>query len=253
MKTKLLIVLLASALVTSVQAHLHYGAGIIDQNGNGQADAGEQLAITNFPNSGLIVHMQLKAEGLRYGGYYTLDEASAEYFTFTALSNGDWEAAAPNHASTGAYLWMEITSVIGPDEGEFGYWEGSVYEVGASNPNLPWSYNHTTPTVSFAANEPTAGYRFVLSEPDPAPGPDQDPFGHIHSRGFTATVPGTYTVGFAVYDLSTSGPGGGSIHTPSQTYYVTFIAVPEPSTMALGFVALALGGGYVLRGRRMQS
>jgi PEP-CTERM motif len=241
----------ATLCASSASAHEHLPAGFLDTNGNNTADAGEPLRLVNAPSSGATFHMLMRPAGQRYAGYYSLDEQPRaafpnDYFTFTALSDGQAELADPRHAATGSYIWMEITSVTGPAGGSFGFWD-----IDSDNPDLGWSYTHTTPTVSFLANEPAGGFKFVLSEPLDLPvGPGEDPYGHIHNRGFTTDTPGTYTIGFTLHDLSTNGPGDGSIHAPSQTYYLTFVAVPEPSTLALLVLA---GVGAILFAHRRRA
>ncbi|MFZ9856619.1 MAG: hypothetical protein ACO3I0_16020, partial [Limisphaerales bacterium] len=65
---------------------------------------------------------------------------------------------------------------------------------------------------------------FLISENDGSPG--SDPYGHIHGRAFTATLPGLYTVGFRLRDVSTNGPGGGPLHSPSAVMRMYFQAGP---------------------------
>jgi hypothetical protein len=137
----------------------------------------------------------------------------ADAFSFTALSDGQYDLPGTNHAHTGAYIWMEIVSVSGPPGANFGYWEEN------------WSFNNDTPTVSFATNQPTGNYQFVLSE-----GFDdalEDPQGHIHGRSWTADKPGDYYVGFRLVDRSTNRPGGLPWHPPSQIYIYHFQAGPS--------------------------
>lgn len=156
--------------------------------------------------------------GQRYGGYYTLDEQVRtllpfDYFTLIALSDGQYDDPSPNHPDTGSWIWMEITSVSGPAGARLGFWDENR------------SFSATTPTRSFATNTPTGGYKFILSEG--IDDPSDDPFGHIHNRGWTVDKPGDYYVGFTLYDLSHSGPGGGPIHAKSPTYIFHFVAGPD--------------------------
>lgn len=199
-------------------AHVHFAAGIVDTNGNNQPNAGEPLQIVGLNGTGKTFHLLPRPVGQRAGGYYMLDERPrslfpTDAFSFTALSDGQIELAQPGHARTGAWIWMEIVSVAGPPGASFSFWDADTVSAGS------------TPTMAFAANAPTGGYKFVISEGfDEA---DQDPQGHIHNRGWTANRPGDYFVGFRLHDLSTSGPGGGPWHAPSQVYTFHFQAGPS--------------------------
>lgn len=218
---KKLITLIILATLPAL-AHDHYSAGIVDTNTNGQPDAGEPLQFIGANGAGKIFHLLPRPFGQRpaqrCGGYYMLDERPRtlfpnDSFSFTAVSDGQYDANTTGHAHTGAWIWMEIVSVSGPAGASFGFWEEGR------------SFSNDTPTKSFAANQPTGNYRFVLSE-----GVDEvseDPFGHIHGRSWTADKPGDYNIGFRLVDLSTSGPGGGPWHVPSQVYTFRFRAGPS--------------------------
>lgn len=134
-------------------------------------------------------------------------------FSFTALSDGQEEDASPGHPHTGAYIWMEITGISGPPGAKFGFWEAGR------------STSHDTPTVSFVANQPTGNFAFVISTGYDAA--DQDPFGHIHGRAWTADKPGEYQVRFRFVDLSTTGPGDGPWHAPSSEFTLHFQSGPD--------------------------
>jgi hypothetical protein len=208
--------------VVRLEAHEHYAAGIVDANHNGQADAGEALQFVGENGTGRTFHLLPRPAGqrptVRCGGFYALDEQPrtlfpTEAFSFTALSDGQYEVASPLHAHTGAYLWLEITAVSGPAGGHLGFW----------NENASFFFD--APSVSFATGQPTGNYRLVLSE-----GIDEvteDPFGHIHGRSWTADKAGDYYLSVRLVDLSTTGPGGGPWHTPSQTYVYHFKAGPD--------------------------
>lgn len=182
--------------------------------------------------------------GQNYGGYYSLGEIPRylypdDYFVFTALSDGQAELDGPDHAPTGADIWMEISSVTGPTGSHFGYWE-----AGTSNFS-------STPTASLLADGSSLNFRFEISEPLPGqPADEQDPYGHIHDRGFTVDQPGDYYVTFTIYDESGLGPDGGPLAATSEPYTFHFVAVPEPSVLGLGAVALAVAGWSRLRSRR---
>lgn len=209
---------LSLTLLKPMTAHEHFAAGIIDLNQNGQADQGEPLQFVGKNGTNQVFRMLPRPVGQRCGGYYTLDDFPRtlfpnDYFTFTALSDGQIEAPTPLHAKTGSYIWMEITSVKGPAGATFGFWDENR------------ALSHVTPTKSFPVNQPTNGYKFVLSEG--YDDPSEDPQGHIHGRCWTADLPGTYKISFTLYDLSSSGTGGNAIHPPSQVYVYTFVAGPE--------------------------
>lgn len=237
-------------------AHDHYAAGVQDTNGNGQPDAGEPLAFapagsaagdftTGGDGTGKTYHLCPRPFGYRptqrCGGYYVLDENArtlfpADSFSFIVLSDGSYTGVVdPGHAHGGAWLWMEIVSVTGPEGGQFGFWDADT------------SRYNDTPTVTFFANQPIStrtptdlpsptpiyypfttypSNRFILSEGYNAAG--EDPAGHIHERSWTATKPGDYYVGMRLIDLSTNGPStGGRWHSPSQIYTYHFQAGPS--------------------------
>ena len=178
-----------AALTLHAAAHDHYAAGIVDTNNNQLPDAGEPLQFVGPNGTSKVFHLCPRPVGYRptqrCGGYYMLDERPrtlfpVDSFSFTALSDGQYEIAGANHAHTGAYIWVEIVSVKGPDGGEFGFWDENR------------SVSFDTPTVSFPVNQPTGNFAFVLSEG--FDDPFEDPLGHIHGRSWTATKPGDYYV-----------------------------------------------------------
>lgn len=220
--THLSILLWASALVTA-SAHDHFAAAVVDVNHNNQPDAGEPLRLDGPALTGKIFHLLARPAGSRpfqrCGGYYMLGESARtlfplDAFSLTALSDGqEIFPAEAGHAHTGAFIWVEITAVSGPPGGSFGFWDKGQ------------SAEADVPTVSFAANQPTESYAFVVSGGFDAI--DQDPHGHIHGREWTADKPGDYRVSFRFVDRSTTGPGGGPWHPPSEVFTFLFRAGPD--------------------------
>jgi hypothetical protein len=229
-------IILAAAVTTSTRAHDHFAIGVADTNTNGHGDPDEPLAFIGASGIEHVFHLLPRPEGfrplIRCGGFYSLDEQARtlyplDAFSIVALSNGDSDDVHPLHAMNGSSIWVEIVSVAGPPGAQFGFWDQAR------------SQNHDTPTVSFATNEPTGNYAFIISE-----GPDlagEDPFGHIHARAWTADQPGNYAVGLRLVDRSTNRPGGGSWHSPSAIYYFRFAAGPRFQP-----VATASGSSVVL-------
>lgn len=214
MKPLRFLLVATAASTASTFAHDHFAVGIIDANNNGQPDAGEQLQLTGTNWANRTFRLLPRPIGQRCGGYYNLSEAvrtlcPSDSFSIIALSDGQYDIASPNHPRTGSWIWAEIVSVTGPSGAHFGYWDENATVVG----------------YSLATNQATGNPRFIISE-----GIDDvndDPFGHIHGRAWTADKPGDYTVGIRFIDRSTTRPGGGSWHTPSQTYLFKFQAGPS--------------------------
>ena len=227
----------AIVAVSSASAHDHFAAGIVDTNNNRSADAGEPLAFVGTNGTARIFHLLPRPIGLRpaqrCGGYYMLDERPrtlfpTDSFSIIALSDGQYDTATLNHAHTGALIAAEITSVSGPAGASFGFWDQD------------HSYYFDTPSVSFLTNQPTGNHRFLISEG--IDDVDDDPAGHIHGRSWTADKSGDYEIGIRLVDTSTTGPGGGPWHPPSQIYIYHFSAGPafQPT------IQTALGNGCVL-------
>jgi hypothetical protein len=206
------------ATSSSLLAHKHFAVGIVDLDANGVADAGEPLRFVDTTPVGKIFRLLPRPVGQVCGAYYMLDESArtlypTDAFSIIALSNGDYEELGEFHAHTGAWIWAEITQVRGPAGANFGFWES--YHAS----------NSDTPSVSFSTQEETTSHAFVISE-----GIDdelEDPSGHIHGRAWTADRPGDYFVSIRLVDLSSSGPGGGPWHLPSETYIFHFKAGPD--------------------------
>lgn len=206
MKKQLLSILIAFAVshVTSVVAQDH---GHLNAGATAQVD-GAQLAFENgsdFSTNSLYVKSLLFATSGKYSNYFQGN------ITLTSLHATDaFGDPVPGASAPGAFIIAEIVSVEGPSGGEFGFWETN---------------STTAPTFAIPSGTQNRAYSFELSEAALGAGtPGGDPFGHIHGRRFTATVPGLYTVGFRLLDTSTNGTNGGPIHTPSDVLHVYFQA-----------------------------
>lgn len=228
LKRMLMLGLLLLAGQTALAQHGHLNVGAV---GTAQGDA---LTFANgaifAESSGYVKDMPLATTGAR-AGYYSGS------ITLTALpatvANGGPAAGA---SALGSFIQYGIVSVTGPAGGEFAFWD-----EGATTPTLSYSvgYNSASPTliplsdVSIGAG--TAG---------------ADPFGHLHGRNFTVSIPGEYSVGFQAFDTSVNGTGGGSIHSASPVLTVKFSAVPEPGVVALFVLGVPLAFWGVVRARR---
>jgi len=192
----------AFALPSFGDTHIYAGAVGTNQNdklnfSNGAA-FNANLSTYSFPQI-------LRTNGLN-AGYYRGD-----VLTFSALA-GTVPNGGPiaGHAAFGSRLAVQVVSVTGPAGGSFAFWEGD----GESD------LGEITFSVPVGTADGTN--HLVISENNSEPG--ADPYGHIHGREFTANLPGTYTVGFRVIDLSTNGAGGGPIHAPSDILPMRFQA-----------------------------
>lgn len=192
----------ASLLPGRADTHIYAGALGTNQNdklhfSNGSAfHAG--LSSYAFPQV-------LRTNGLNTGHH------RGDVITFTGLAalpeNG---GPISGHAAFGAQLAVQVVSVQGPPGGSFAFWEG---DGESSLGDI---------TFSVPVGTTNGGHQFIISEN--GGGPETDPYGHIHGRAFTTTLPGTYVIGFRVIDVSSNGTGGGPIHTPSDILPVRFQA-----------------------------
>lgn len=195
----------------SLRADTHIYAGA---SGTNQNDALVFTVASLFDEaSGYRLPMVLRTSGT-HAGYHRGD-----VLTFTALAAVEFGTGQlPGRALLGSRLAVQLVSVEGPPGGEVAFWEGD-----GENPG-----NQVTFRVPVGETQST--HAFVISENDGAPG--SDPYGHIHGREFTTTLPGLYTVGFRVIDISTNGPGGGPLHTPSSVLRIRFQAGPTVESVA---------------------
>jgi len=225
------------SLLLAVTAHAQTGHLEVGAVGKNQ---GDPLTFLNGDiygaDSGYRLSLNYATSG-RYAGYYqgnlTLVAAAA------TDANGEDGHADPGAAALGSFLKVGLVSVTGPAGGSFGYWDST-----GTAPLLSYSVGYQVPD--------TSAWMVLSSAALGAGAVGADPFGHLHGRRFTATIPGDYLVGFKAYDTSVNGAEGSPIHTPSDTLLVKFTAqaVPEPGTMALGITGtLALGIAGFLRRR----
>jgi hypothetical protein len=205
--------------------HGHLNVGAVGKN------QGDALTFDNgavfLPTTGYAKQLDHITTGV-YAGYYQGN------ITLTALAgtaaNAESGVADPDAAAPGAFIRAGIVSVTGPAGGSFAFWD-----TGATSPTFTYSVGYDSPvlTDTWALSDAAIG----------AGTAGADPFGHLHGRRFSATVPGDYVVTFQAIDTSVNGLGGGPIHSPSETLAIQFTAVPEPGTVALaavGLTALAL-------------
>jgi hypothetical protein len=199
LKSILLLTLGLSAATLTVRGqdhgHLRIGATNTAQgtplyfyNGPDFAESSGYVKTLFYTNSG------------KYAGYYQGNVTLTVQAATPAFSGPEADPPA-----FGSLERATIVSVAGPAGGVFAFWEN-----GATNP-----------TISVACGA-TNGTSFAVTQTDGSPG--ADPFGHIHGRRMTATLPGIYHVTFRAHDACTNGTGGGAIHTPSDTITVAFQA-----------------------------
>jgi hypothetical protein len=197
MKKLLVHMFVSVQLVAVAQDHGHLNVGAVGTNQN-DALTFDNAAI--FEVAADYVKTLTFTNGSTYAGYYQGN------ITLTALAATEAHAGPePNAPALGSQIFAQLVSVDGPTGGAFAFWD-----TGATNP-----------TISRACGT-TGTNTFVLSQNGGLPG--SDPYGHIHGRRFTATVPGIYNVGFRAFDVSTNGVGGGPIHSPSDVIKMYFQA-----------------------------
>ena len=235
MKISLGTILLEAALVgllftqgVRAQAHEHINAGAesLSQGSTLLFDGAEDF----LASSGYVWQTNWQP-----GGYFP-GFSAVDGLTFTALpATIFYGGPEGKHAAIGTNLKLQVVSVDGPPGGSFGYWEG--YSSSA-NPTALFSVGSTNP-VNFTNNSLSAfsnGYWTLnLTEAYPS-----DPFGHIHDRGYSFTLPGTYDIGFRIVDTT-------GWHAASEVYTLAFGVVPEPSTIGLLSAGLAISIIFFMR------
>lgn len=179
----------AGALGTNLNDRLHFS--------NGSAFDAAQTSYS-FPQI-------LRTNGLN-AGYYRGDVLTFDALAGTPPNGGP----IPGHAAFGSRLAVQVVSVSGPPGGRFAFWEGDgESDLGAI-------------TFSVPVGTTNGAHYLLISENGGEP--DTDPYGHIHGREFTTSLPGTYLVGLRVIDVSGNGTGGGPIHSPSDVLKIRFQA-----------------------------
>jgi len=199
----------------------HINAGAVSTNQGGQLYFQNGASFVN--TSGFVASLNYSNSGT-YAGFFNIGG-----LTFTALARTNAAGPpSPAAAAFGSFLQLRLETVIsGPAGGTFSFWEDL-----AGSPTLSLGVGQTVGT----------GNLFPLSDASLGAGlPGGDPYGHLHGRRYTATLPGDYLVGFRIVDTSNNGFGGGPIQSDSDLFLMTFRAVPEPATgLLLGAGALAL-------------
>ncbi len=197
-----LIGLVAWVLPCLADTHIYAGASGTNQDDKAYFSNG----ILFDANQGSYSFPQiLRTNGLN-AGYYRGDVLSFSSIAGTIPNGGP----IPGHAAFGSRLAVQVVSVEGPPGGSFAFWEGDgESDLGVITFRVPVGTKNGTNYL-------------IISENNGEPG--TDPYGHIHGREFTASAPGTYTVGFRVIDISTNGVGGGPIQAPSDLLPVRFQA-----------------------------
>lgn len=186
-----------------------WGASVLGQHAHLNAGAmgsvaGNALYFANgfnfVTNSGYFLPLKAETNG-PYAGHHQAP------LTLTALpATGDNGGPAFGHAAPGTRIEVEVVTVTGPAGGQFGFWDSNGEE------------DATELTFTVPVGEKDGRQRFRLSENQGEPG--ADPYGHIHGRRFSATVPGLYVIGFRLVDTGGNGAGGGPLHPASEIFPV---------------------------------
>ena len=207
-----LLFILGTALF-SAHADTHLYGGAVGTNQNDKLNFSNGILFDARSNSYAFPQV-LRTNGLNTGYY------RGDVITFSALAatipNG---GPIPGHAAFGAQLAVQVVSVQGPPGGSFAFWEGDgESDLGAITFSVPVGTTNGSNYLVISENNGEAA---------------TDPYGHIHGRQFTTSLPGTYLVGFRVIDVSANGTGGGPIHTPSDVLPVRFQAGVRIEAMQL--------------------
>lgn len=165
-------------------------------------------------NSGYKMAQAYRTNGLN-AGYFRGDVLT---FTCDSAEDINPNTGRPTgqllgRALFGSFVAVQVVSVDGPPGGSFAFWAEDGEDPG--------------PSITFSLPVGTTGATnwIIVSESNGAP--NSNPYGHIHGRAFTTTLPGLYTVGFRLIDVSTNGVGGGPLHSPSDVFMMYFQAGPS--------------------------
>ncbi len=193
-------------LTASGQGHAHIEAGAFASGG------GDKLYFANgaffVTNSGYCEALQWRSSG-PYANYH---EGS---LTFTGLPGTPSSGGpSPNAAPPGTQIRLRFVSVDGPLGGSFGVWDVAGFNFDEDESE--------TLTFSVPVGTTNGTNSMLVSENFGDPG--DDPYGHIHGRHYTATLPGLYTVGVQLYDASSNGSGGGPLCEPGDMFHLYFQA-----------------------------
>ncbi|MBL9166119.1 MAG: hypothetical protein JNN07_00090 [Verrucomicrobiales bacterium] len=201
-------IVLASCLVlgftqwTPAQ-HIHISAGALAETPGSRLSFDSADAFVT--NSGYVINLAVRTAGPAVGLF-----DGGPTFTALAIAPGNG-GPDPNHALPGSRIALQWVSLQGPQEGSLSFWESKNCEDAATEKTFTFRVGETNPSPSF-----------LLSQNSGAPG--SDPYGHCHGRRFTTDVPGLYTLGVRLLDVSTNGSGAGPVHQPSETNYLHFQA-----------------------------
>jgi len=217
--TMLSVAALSATFTSDSMAHGHIDAGT--------TNSGSELYLYNVYDLETILtptyadylangggQTQARIESLLNAGYDYIFEV-----TFTAI--GPINPAIG--IELGSFIQLQLVGITGP--GNFAFWESSPQ---TSPP--AWTANSS---YDFA-NGPT-----LLIDLTSAAWVGQDPAGHRHNRRYGVDAPGLYTLEWQVIDRE-------GHYLPSQSFFMNFHAIPEPSTLGL----LAAGGLVAYLGLR---
>ena len=191
---------LALALHAVAQDHGHLYISAYSQQPGAQLyfDNGGIFELTSGYVKTLVLNTNSASRYVgRYDGNITVTPRSTN-----TLRGADY---GTNAAAPGSVIYFQIGRVEGPAGGAFEFWEST----------------GTVPAISIAVG---SGGTNLVKVTEAAGAPGDDPYGHIHGRRFTATVPGIYRATIRALDISTNGPAGGPNHTPSAPITIAFQA-----------------------------